>query len=385
MRDFTFHNPTRVVFGKGQIASLAREVPAGARVLLVAGGGSIRTNGVLEQLTAALGERLVGEAWGVRPNPDVTDVLATLEKARAVQADFLLAAGGGSVADATKAVAGLARTDGDAWTILSRGARFAGALPLGVVMTAPGTGSETNASAAISNRATTQKVVFTNALCFPLFAVIDPETTYSLPPTQLANGVVDAFVHVAEQYLTYPAGAALTDRLSESVLATLVEQGSRALAQPNDYQARANLAWASSLALGGLLGTGVPQDWTTHHVGHELTALFGIEHARTLAAVLPAVLRYRRAQKQEKLVQYGARVFGATEGSAEERAERAISKTEDFFQALGVPVRLAPYDIRAEDIPRVIASLKANRRIRLGERLDLTLDDVTQLLTLALA
>lgn len=385
MRDFTFHNPTRVVFGKGQIASLAREVPAGARVLLVAGGGSIRTNGVLEQVTAALGARVAGEAWGIRPNPDVTDVVAALEKARAVNADFLLAVGGGSVADATKAVAGLARTEGDAWTIMSKGARFPGALPFGVVMTAPGTGSETNASAAISNRATTQKVVFTSTHCFPLFAVVDPETTYSLPPAQLANGIVDAFVHVTEQYLTYPAGAVLTDRLSESVLETLVEQGLRAWARPADYEARANLAWASSLALGGLLATGVPQDWTTHHVGHELTALFGIEHARTLAAVLPAVLKYRRAQKQDKLVQYGARVFGLTEGSAEERAERAVAKTEEFFQALGVPVRLAAYGVGADDLPRVVASLKASRRIRLGEKLDVTLDDVTKLLTLALA
>jgi NADP-dependent alcohol dehydrogenase len=385
MRDFTFYNPTRVLFGKGQIASLAREVPAGARVLLVAGAGSIRKNGVLEQVTAALGERLVAEAWGIQPNPDVTDVLAVLAKARAVNADFLLAVGGGSVADATKAAAGLARTEGDAWTILSKGGRFTAALPIGVVMTAPGTGSETNASAAISNRATTRKVVFTSTHCFPLFAVIDPETTYSLAPAQLANGIVDAFVHVTEQYLTYPVGAALTDRLSEGVLATLVEQGLRAFTQPSDYEARANLAWASSLALGGLLGTGVPQDWTTHHVSHELTALFGIEHARSLAAVLPAVLRHRRTQKRDKLVQYGARVFGSTEGPAEGRAERAIAKTEEFFRALGVPARLSPYGVRAGDLPRVIASLKASRRVRLGEKLDVTLDDVTQVLTLALA
>ncbi len=384
MRDFTLHQPTRVLFGKGQIANIAREVPPNARVLLVAGGGSIRTNGVLAELETALGARLVGQAWGVQPNPDVSDVATVLEKIRAERADFLIAAGGGSVVDATKAAAGLARTDGDAWSVLSKGARFNAALPVGAVMTAPGTGSEVNASATISNRASSQKLVFTNPLCFPAFAVIDPEKTFTLSKTQSANGIVDAFVHVLEQYLTFPVGAVLTDRLAEAVLLTLVEEGPRALELPTDYDVRANIAWAASVALGGLLAAGVPQDWTTHHLGHELTALYGLDHARSLAVVLPAVLRARRRQKAQKLLQYGARVFGVTADSEEERVEAAIARTEALFTALGVPTRLGAYGLGGEIVAPVMANLKASRRLRLGEKLDVTLDDAAKLLALAL-
>ena len=384
MRDFTFYNPTRILFGKGQIANVAAEIPVDARVLLVAGRGAIRKNGVLEQVQAALGARLVGEFWGVTPNPELETVLEIVARLRGAAADFLLAVGGGSVADATKAAAGLALTEGDAWQVLSRGARFSGALPLGVVMTAPGTGSEANASGTISQRATAQKLVFTNALCFPRFAVIDPETTFSLTPEQTANGIVDSFVHVAEQYLTFPAGALLSDRLAEATLLTLLEAGPRALAEPHDYETRASLAWASTLALHGLLGAGVPQDWTTHHLGHELTALFGIDHARTLAAVLPAVLSARREHKAEKLLLYATRVLGIADGAASERSERAIDATRAFFESLGVPTRLSAYGVTSADLPRVIANLKASRRVRLGERLNVTLDDATKILELAL-
>jgi NADP-dependent alcohol dehydrogenase len=384
MRDFTFQNPTRILFGKGQIAASGREIPSTARVLMLAGSGSIRSNGVYEQVKAALGERLVGELWGIEPNPDVTHVIEGVTKARETNADFLLAVGGGSVADATKAVAGLARSEGDAWAILAKGGRFSDALPLGVVMTAPGTGSEANGAAAISNRVTKQKVVFVNALCFPRFAVLDPETTYSLSPRQVSNGVVDAFVHVLEQYLTFPAGGVLSDRLAEAVLLTLLEQGPLALSRPNDYAVRANVTWAASLALSGLIGLGVPQDWTTHHIGHELTALFGIDHARSLAALLPSVLHVRRQQKAEKLVQYGARVLGIVDGSPESRSERAIVKTAAFFESLDVPTQLAAYDLGSDPIPKVIANLKASRRVRMGEKLDVTLDDAAKILELAL-
>jgi NADP-dependent alcohol dehydrogenase len=381
MRDFTLHNPTRILFGKGQIANLATEVPAAARVALLAGRGAIRMNGVLDQVQAALGERIVGEFWGIEPNPDVTRVLGALAEVRACGADFLLAVGGGSVVDATKAVAALARTEGDAWATLSRG-RFKDALPFGVVMTSPGTGSEANASAAISNRATTQKIVFTNAMCFPRFSVLDPETTFSLPPRQVANWVVDAYVHVLEQYLTYPVGAVLVDRLAEAVLSSLIEQGPLGLSAPNDYGVRSNLTWAASLALNGLLGAGVPQDWTTHHLGHELTALFGMDHARTLAVVLPAVLAVRRRPKAEKLLQYGARVFGITQGSEDARIDAAIARTTEFFASLGVPSKLSAYEIGREQLPRVIANLRASRRLRMGERLDVTLDDAAKILEL---
>jgi len=382
MRDFTFQNPTRILFGKGQIANIAHEIPAQARVLMLAGGGSVRRNGVLEQVRSALGPRLVGEFWGIEPNPDVTSVVGAVAELRAHAADFLLAVGGGSVADATKATAALAQGEGDPWTLLARG-RFKEALPVGVVMTSPGTGSEANASATISQRSTKQKLVLTNAALFPRFAVLDPEVTFSLSLAQVSKGIVDAFVHVLEQYLTFPAGAVLTDRLAEAVLLTLLEQGPAALVEPTSYAVRANLTWASSLALNGLLGAGVPQDWTTHHIGHELTALFGIDHANTLAVVLPAVLTLRRAQKAEKLAQYATRVLGLGASSDAGLLEAAVLRTREFFESLGLPTRLSAYGVTRERFPEVIANLKAARRIRLGERLDVTLDDVLRILELA--
>lgn len=384
MREFTFHNPTRILFGRGQIANIKNEVPADARVLLLAGGGSIRQNGVLAQVEAALGERIVGSVWDIEPNPDFTSVERALGELKKCGASFLLAVGGGSVIDAAKAVAGLAGSEGDAWTTLTRGGRFASALPLGVVLTLPGTGTEANAAAAISRRETSQKVIFINQHCFPRFAVLDPETTLSLSPRQVANGVVDAFVHVLEQYLTYPVGAALTDRLAEALLLTLREQGPLALTQPNDYDVRANVMWASSLALNGLVGAGVPQDWTTHHIGHELTALFGIDHARTLAVMLPSVLTLRREQKSDKLLQYGARVFGISEGSNDERIDKTIAATVAFFEELSVPTKLSAYQLDAEAIPKVVSNLKASRRLRMGERLDITLEQATKMLEHAL-
>jgi NADP-dependent alcohol dehydrogenase len=384
MRDFVLQNPTRILFGKGQIEAVRTEVPAGARVLLLAGTGSIRKNGVLAQVQAALGERLVGEVWGIQANPDLTSVEQGVLQARSLGADFLLAVGGGSVTDTAKAVAGLVGTEGDAWTVLSRGARFTSALPLGVVLTMPGTGSEANAAASISRRASSQKIVFVNPLCFPRFAVLDPETTYSLPARQIANGVVDAFVHVLEQYLTYPSGNAVADRLAEAVLLSLIEQGPLALARPEDYDVRANVMWACTLALNGLIGSGVPQDWTTHHIGHELTALFGIDHARTLAVMMPAVLSLRRLQKAEKLLQYGSRVLGIDGGSTEARIERAIAATAAWFEALGVPTKLSAYQLDASAIPAVVANLKASRRTRMGERLDVTLDQAAKMVELAL-
>jgi NADP-dependent alcohol dehydrogenase len=384
MRDFVFHNPTRILFGKGQIENLASEVPADARVLLLAGAGSIRQNGVLAQVQAALGSRIVGEVWDIEPNPDFTSVERAVAQARSTAADFLLAVGGGSVVDAAKAVAGLVRSEGDAWTVLSRGARFTSALPLGVVLTLPGTGTESNAAAAISRRATSQKIIFVNPVCFPRFAVLDPQTTFSLAPRQIANGVVDAYVHVVEQYLTYPSGATLSDRLAEALLLTLREQGPLALSRPDDYDVRANVMWSCTLALNGLIGCGVPQDWTTHHIGHELTALFGIDHARTLAVMLPSVLSIRREQKAEKLLQYGSRVLGIDSGSSEDRLERTIAGTAAFFESLGVPTKLSAYQLDAEVIPKVIANLKASRRLRMGERLDVTLDHAAKMLELSL-
>ncbi|HEX2673297.1 MAG TPA: iron-containing alcohol dehydrogenase [Polyangiaceae bacterium] len=384
MRNFNFQNPTRILFGRGQIENIADEIPADARVLLVAGSGSIRENGVLAQVTQALAGRSVHEFWGITPNPDIAALLPALEIVRNESIDFVLAVGGGSVIDGAKLIAAAARTEVEPWSILAKGARVTGALPLGVVLTLPATGSESNGAAAISNKETGQKLVFVSPLCFPRFAVLDPETTFSLPPRQVSNGIADAFVHVLEQYLTYPAGGALSDRLAEALLLTLKEQGPLALSDPQNYEVRANLMWAASLALNGLIGQGVPQDWTTHHIGHELTALYGLDHARSLAVVLPAVLEARRQQKAEKLRQFGARVFGIRGSDEAELIDTTIAQIAAFFESLGIPTRLSAYGIGEEAIPQIVAKLKANRRLRMGERLDVTPDAAGKILSLAL-
>lgn len=384
MRNFNFQNPTRILFGRGQIENIAEEIPADARILLVAGSGSIRKNGVLEQVTQALAGRTVHEFWGISPNPDIAALLPALSIVRAESIDFVLAVGGGSVIDGAKLIAAAARTEVEPWSILAKGARVTGALPVGVVLTLPATGSESNGAAAISNKETGQKLVFVSPLCFPRFAVLDPETTFSLPPRQVSNGVADAFVHVLEQYLTYPAGGALSDRLAEALLLTLKEQGPLALTDPQNYEVRANLMWAASLALNGLIGQGVPQDWTTHHIGHELTALYALDHARSLAVVLPAVLEARRQQKTQKLLQFGARVFGISSSDEAEAIDSTIAQTAAFFESLAIPTRLSAYGIGEEAIPQIVAKLKANRRLRMGERLDITPDAAGKILSLAL-
>jgi NADP-dependent alcohol dehydrogenase len=384
MRDFNFQNPTRILFGRGQIENLGEHIPVDARVLLVAGGGSLRETGVLEQVKAALVGRTVHEFWGVKPNPDIQMLLPALEVVKKESIDFLLAVGGGSVIDGAKFIAAAALTPVEPWNLLAKGARVTAALPLGVVLTMPGTGSESNGAAAISNRETSQKLVFVSPLCSPRFAVLDPELTFSLPAKQVSNGIADAFVHVLEQYLTYPAGGTLSDRLAEAILLTLTELGPLALSDPKNYEVRANLMWAANLALNGLIAQGVPQDWTTHHIGHELTALFGIDHARSLALVLPAVMHARRAQKAEKLVQFGARVFGVQGASSDERIDETIARTSAFFENLGIPTRLSAYGLGEDVIPQVVAKLKASRRLRMGERLDITPDEAGKILARAL-
>lgn len=385
MANFEFCNPTRVVFGRGQLARLADLVPADARVLLTYGGGSMHRNGVHAQVTAALGARLIAEIGGIRPNPAFEQLMPQVAQIRRDQPTFLLAVGGGSVIDATKFLAAAARFDGDPWTILSQQAPIADALPLGAVLTLPGTGSETNQWSVISRDTPREKLSFGHPLVRPQFAVLDPEVTLSLPPRQVVNGVIDAFVHVLEQYLTYPVNAPLQDRLAEAVLLTLIDEGRTTVAEPLDYAARANVMWSASLALNGLLAAGVPEDWATHTIGHELTALHGLDHAVTLAIVLPALLAHQAEAKRLKLLQYGARVWGITEGSHEQRVAATIVRTRGFFEGFGVGTHLAQHGIGASArVADIVAERLAARGVtELGERGGITLAGVREILRLA--
>ncbi len=368
MHNFEYYNPTRIVFGEGSIPRLADLVPADARVLVLYGGGSAERNGTLAEVEAALGDRTFQRFGGIEPNPTFETLMKAVEQIRREKLDFLLAVGGGSVVDGTKFVAAAVDYPGDPWHILeTRGKQIATALPIGAVLTLPATGSEVNCAAVVTRKALQAKLGFGNPLLYPRFAVLDPVKTYTLPPRQIANGVVDAFVHVMEQYVTQPAKAAVQDRYAESLLLTLIETGPQALAHPTDYDVRANLMWAATQALHGAVGAGVPQDWATHMIGHEITALYGLDHAQTLAVVLPNLLDVRRDVKRAKLLQYADRVWGLRAGDEDARIDQAIAHTRAFFEALGVRTRLADYGVGAEAVERIVAQLEAHRMVKLGE------------------
>jgi NADP-dependent alcohol dehydrogenase len=374
MLNFDFYNPTHIVFGKDRMADLATLVPAQAKVLILVGGASAEKTGTLAEVRQALGARQHSTFSGIEPNPSFDTAMKAVAQVREGGFDFLLAVGGGSVIDAAKFIAAAVPFEGDAWNILLQGGRnITSALPFGTVLTLPATGSEMNNGGVITRRDIGAKLPFRSRHVFPQFSLLDPTKTYTLPLQQLGNGVVDAFVHTVEQYLTYPVNAPVQDRFAEGLLQTLIEIGPRLLAdQEPNYDDRASLMWAATQALNGLIGAGVPQDWATHMIGHELTALHNIDHARTLAIVLPAMLNERRVQKRDKLLQYGERVWGILAGTDDERITAAIDQTRDFFERMGIPTRLSAYGLGADAIDVVIKQLEAHGMTKLSEHRDVT-------------
>jgi NADP-dependent alcohol dehydrogenase len=372
MFDFTFHNPTKILFGKNAIELIGEEIPADARILMTYGGGSIKRNGVYERVMHALKGKPVTQFGGIEPNPRYETLIPAVELVRREEIDFLLAVGGGSVLDGTKFIAAAVPFEGDPWDILEKRAEVRKALPIGAVLTLPGTGSEMNGYAVITRWEKKAKLAFYSPLVYPRFAALDPQTTFSLPSRQTANGIVDAFVHVMEQYLTYPVNAPLQDRMAEAILLTLIEQAPKVFEKPTDYDTRASIMWCATTALNGIIGVGVPQDWATHAIGHEITALYDIDHARTLAIVLPGTMEVRRREKREKLLQYAERVWGIREGDEDSRIDEAIERTREFFESGGIPTRLSAYGIGAEAIPAIVQQLRAHGMTALGEHGDIT-------------
>jgi NADP-dependent alcohol dehydrogenase len=383
--NFDFYNPTRILFGQGQIAALGKQIPAKARVLVVYGGGSIKQNGVFDEVMTALAGHTVSEFSGIEPNPSYETLMRAIAQVRHEKIDYLLAVGGGSVIDGTKFIAAGALLAEDPWTIFEKhGTNIVAALPFGAVLTLPATGSESNGSSVVTRKATQEKRAFMSAHVYPQFAVLDPGKTYSLPPRQIGNGVVDAFAHVMEQYMTYPVSAKVQDRFAEGILLTLIEEGPKALANPQDYDVRSNVMWCATLALNGLIGAGVPQDWATHMVGHELTALYNLDHAQTLAIVMPNMLRVRKDAKRAKLLQYAERVWNLSGGDDDTRIEAAITRTEEFFEQMGVRTRLGDYGLGANSVDEVIKALEAHRLVKLGEQRDVTAEVSRKVLEMSL-
>lgn len=385
MLNFSFENQTRIHFGEGQITTLSTEIPKEAKVLVVYGGGSIKNNGVYDQVVNALKDHTWFEFSGIEPNPKYDTLMKAQAMIKEHDIDYLLAVGGGSVADGCKFIAAAALFTGDdPWDILSKQQPIESALPIGVVLTLPATGSETNTNAVVTRDG--NKLPFSSSAVRPRFAVLDPAVTLSLSDRQISNGVVDAFIHTMEQYLTYNVNAKVQDRFSEGLLQTLIEEGPKAL-QPEtkeNLEVRANIMWSATMALNGLIGAGVPQDWSTHMIGHEMTGAYEIDHARTLSIVLPAVMKVRRAAKHEKLLQYAQRVWHITEGSEEQKIDQAIGLTEDFFQQMSMPVRLSDIELGAADIDVLMANLEAHGMVALGEKKEINLEISRQILEQAL-
>lgn len=385
MLNFEFKNPTKIIFGKGEIAKISKEIPTGAKVLMLYGGGSIKSNGVYDQVINALKDFEVIEFGGIPANPEYEVLMQALKVIKEEKITYMLAVGGGSVIDGVKFLSAAALYEGaHPWDILAKSIRTEAGLPFGSVLTLPATGSEMNSGSVITRAETQEKLAMGGPGLFPVFSILDPEVVKSIPKRQLVNGVTDAFTHVLEQYMTYPAGAHLQDRFSESILQTLIEVGPKVIENPADYESASNFMWSCTMALNGLIQKGVPTDWAVHAMGHELTALFGIDHARTLAIIAPSHYRYNFEAKKEKLAQYGKRVWGINEGTTEEIANAAIAKTEDFFHSMEIKTTLAEYTDAYQGTAEKIAKRFTERGwLGLGEHKTLSPSDVQKIVEMS--
>lgn len=383
MYSFKFQNPTKIIFGKGMIAELSKEIPRDKKILVTFGGGSVRKNGVYDQVVAALKNHTFVEFWGIEPNPKYETLIQAVELGRKENIDFILAVGGGSVVDGSKFIAAAICYNGEPWDLIQKRIKVEKTIPLGTVITLPATGSEMNCGAVISRKSTMEKLVLSTPLNYPKFSVLDPEVTFSLPKTQVAAGLIDTFIHTMEQYLTFSVDAKLMDRWAEGILQTVVEISPRVMDIRPDYDSMANYMLTATMALNDFIAMGVPQDWATHMIGHEITAFHELTHGYTLAIVFPQLLRVMKDEKREKILQYGARVWGITLGDPDDRIESTILRTEDFFRSLGVKTKLSDYGIGEDTINKIVARFEMRGTV-LGENKTITPDKVEKILRLAL-
>ena len=386
MNNFELYNPVNYIFGKDQIQKLSELIPANAKVLLAYGGGSIFKNGVHNQVTNALNKHQVIEFGGIEPNPHFETLMKAVQIIREQKIDFILAVGGGSVIDGVKFISAAVHFEGDEADILRKRILFkegANVVPFGTVLTLPATGSEMNSGAVVTIAATQEKLTLGGSALFPKFSIVDPTVITSLPKRQLQNGVVDAFTHVMEQYLTYPHDAMLQDRFAESILKTLIEIGPSVVENPSDYKLASNFVWCATMALNGLIQKGVPSDWATHMIGHELTALYNIDHARTLAIIGPNLYKVMFETKKEKLAQYGHRVWNLS-GNVEDVANDAIDKTINFFHIMGMKTRISENAENIEKTADFIVNRFEERGWKaMGEKQNITLEKVREIVEMS--
>lgn len=385
MNNFQFHNPTKILFGKGQISNLSTEIPKNSKILLLYGGGSIMKNGIYDQVKEALSEFEMIEFGGIPANPEYSVLMEAVNIIKTRDIDFLLAVGGGSVIDGTKFLSAAALFEGEnPWEILTSNKPITKGMPFASVLTLPATGSEMNSGAVITRKEIKEKLVMGGPGLFPVFSILDPEVIKSIPQKQIANGLADAFTHVIEQYVTYPANAMIQDRFAEGILQTLVEVAPEILKDTSNYDAASNFMWSCTMALNGLISQGVPSDWAIHMMGHELTALFGIDHAQTLAIITKGHYTHNFEAKKEKLAQMGMRVWHICEGSEEEKAQKAIEKIEEFFHSLGIKTKLSEYTDKYEGTAELIAKRFTERGWKgLGEKGNVTPADVEKIVKMS--
>ncbi len=381
MNNFEFMAPTKLIFGKDTIKRVKDEIPKDKKILMTYGGGSIRKNGVYKQVMEALSEHNVVEFGGIEPNPKYETLMKAVEIVKNENIDFLLAVGGGSTLDGTKFIAAASKFEGDPWDILIKGAEIKDAIPLADIITLPATGSEMNCGAVISRLSTNEKFPFMSPLVYPKFSIIDPTTTYSLPEKQTVNGIVDTYVHTMEQYATCEVNTPLQDEWMLGLIKTLMVEGKKVLKNPNDYEARANVFWCATCGLNYWMSLGCVQDWSTHMIGHELTALYGIDHGESLAVVLPRVWKNRKCDKMRKLAKMAVEIFGANEFLPKNiLADITIKKTKKFFESIGRRTKLADYGIDRADAAKKISERFRQRGTVLGEKCNIGPDEVYEIL-----
>ena len=386
MLNFELYNPTNLVFGKGQIEKLATLVPQGAKILITYGGGSIFKNGIHAQVIENLKDFEIVEFGGIEANPHFETLMKAVAVVKEQNIDFILAVGGGSVIDGTKFISAAAKFDGNPIDILQKRLLIkdlSNVIPFGTILTLPATGSEMNSGSVVTIESTKEKLAFGGSALFPKFSICDPTVIESLPKRQLQNGIVDAYTHVLEQYLTYVHDGFLQDRIAEGILQTLIEIGPKVVENPKDYALASNFMWSCTMALNGLIQKGVPQDWATHMIGHELTALYGIDHARTLAVVGPNLYRVMFETKKGKLAQYGQRIFNLT-GTEDEIAKQAIDKTVEFFHTMGMETKLSDYTKEYDSTANFIVNRFEERGwLGLGEKQNITLEKVKSIVEMS--